>query len=99
MLHKAVLLQPDRGRFGHGTTLRWRRPEVLQGDFPSLAARYPDRARRVKWAISLESIVAQAPEVRAGLALVESLWVPGFNDAGPFFPSTTAENGVGEECP
>ena len=70
----------------------------FQGDFPSFAARYPGRAKRIKWAIALESIVAQAPEVRAGLALVESLRVPIFNDAGPFFPSTPAENWIGEDC-
>jgi hypothetical protein len=73
---------------------RWQ----LQPGFPALVGSYPDRGKQVKWAISLESIVAEAPDVKAGLKLVETLQVPVFGDTGPYFGETPADAWTGADC-
>jgi hypothetical protein len=70
----------------------------LQQDFAAVAKRYPDHAKRVKWAINLESLAAEGPDVREALDFINRLNIPVFIDTGPYFPDTIADAWSGEAC-
>jgi hypothetical protein len=70
----------------------------LQPGFIAIAEAYPLHAKRVKWAVDLESLAAAGPDVLKALEFVNRMNVPVFNDTGPYFPATNADAWTGSDC-
>lgn len=66
--------------------------------FLSIAQQQPLHAKRIKWAISLESIATTGPDVNQAMEFVNELNVPVFSDAGPYFAETNADGWSGSDC-
>lgn len=75
-------------------TEKW---QILPG-FLSIAQQQPLHAKRIKWAISLESIATTGPDVNQAMEFVNELNVPVFSDAGPYFAETNADGWSGSDC-
>ena len=71
--------------------------QVQQG-FLAIAEQYPLHAKRVKWAINLESLTATGPDVLKGLEFANRLNVPVFSDTGPYSAATNADAWTGTNC-